>query len=115
MPLCGKDQEIIVLKSYLSDAIKEEVVSAGNDPTEVWRRLDNKYGRVDKIVEKVLCKIKFLPKSDNAENDLKMVGIIERAHRDLKNLDMESEMQNSSVISDIEGAMPTQMRYEWIK
>jgi len=115
VPLCGKDQEIIVLKSYLSDAIKEEVVSVGDDPTEVWRRLDNKYGRVDKIVEKVLSEIKSLPKSNNTENVLKMVGIIERAHIDLKNLHMESEMQNSSVISDIEGAMSPQMRYEWVK
>ena len=115
LPLCGKDQEIIVLKSYLSDPIKEEVVSAGNDPAEVWTRLDNKYGRVDKIVEKVLSEIKSLPKTNSTENVLKMVGIIERAHRDLKNLHMESEMQNSSVISDIEGAMSPQMRYEWVK
>ena len=115
LPLCGKDQEIIVLKSYLSDPIKEEVVSAGNDPTEVWTRLDNKYGRVDKIVEKVLSEIKCLPISESTEHVLKMVGIIERAHRDLKNLHMESEMQNSSVISNIEGAMSPQMRYEWVK
>ena len=114
-PLCEKNQEIIVLKSYLSDSVRDEVLSASNDPTDVWKRLDNKYGRSDKIVDQVLNEIKSLPKSDIAGNILNMIKIVERAYRDLDSLGMGSEMKNSSVISDIEGSMSPQMRYEWIK
>ena len=114
-PLCEKNQEIIVLKSYLSDSVRDEVLSASNDPKDVWNRLDNKYGRSDKIVDQVLSEIKSLTKSDTAGNILHMIQIVERAYRDLDSLGMGSEMKNSSVISDIEGSMSPQMRYEWIK
>ena len=114
-PLCERDQEVLVLKSYLSEEIKEEIMNAGDNSTDIWLRLDSKYGRVDRIVENVLTDVKALSKSEDSGDILDMISIIEKAHRDLKNLLKEEEMQNSSVISDIEGAMSSQMRYEWIK
>jgi len=115
VPRCEKGQEVLVLKAHLSEDIKEEIMNAGDNPTDVWARLDNKYGRVDRIIENVLKDIKGLARSEDSGDILYMISIVEKAYRDLKNLGEEREMQNSSILSDIEGAMSSQMRFEWVK
>ena len=115
VPRCERGQEVLVLKAHLSDDIKEEIMNIGDNPADVWARLDSKYGRVDRIIEHVLRYIKGLARSEDSGDILYMISIVEKAYRDLKNLGEEREMQNSSILSDIEGAMSSQMRFEWVK
>ena len=116
LPLCEPGQEVVVLKSYLSEETREEVVNAGSNPADVWARLDNKYGRPDKIVDAVLSDLKSLSRNGSGSSDqLKMIAIVEKAYRDLERINEEGEMQNSTIISIIEEAMSEQMQYEWVK
>ena len=116
LPLCEPEQEVVVLKSYLSEETREEVVNAGSNPSDVWARLDNKYGRPDKIVDAVLSDLKSLSRNGSGSSDqLKMIAIVEKAYRDLERINEEGEMQNSTIISIIEEAMSEQMQFEWVK
>ena len=44
-----------------------------------------------------------------------MIKTIERAHRDLKSLGLEREINNSTIVSMIEQKLPTETEKEWIK
>ena len=114
LPLCEKGQEALVLKSYLSEEIREEVLNAGGNPSDIWARLDNKYGRPDKIVDTILSDLKALSRS-GVSDQLQMITIVEKAYRDLERINEEGEMQNSTIISIIEESMSEQMQYEWVK
>ena len=46
---------------------------------------------------------------------LNMINLIERAHRDLVSLGLESEISNSTIVSVIEQRMPWEIKKEWIK
>ena len=73
------------LRCYLSDEIKEEIESLGEDTERSWKRRDKKYGDQGKLVDAIMSDIKKLEKSvdEDPEGTLKMINIIERAHRDL--------------------------------
>ena len=48
------------LKSCLSEELKKEVEAVDDDYDEMWKKLDFKYGRPEKVVEAVLSDIKKL-------------------------------------------------------
>ena len=113
-PLCSSDQEVIVLKSYLSDEVRDIVDNVGDDSREVWVRMDQKYGNTGKLVDKILCDVKSLSRTNPGNDPLKMIAIVERAYRDLDRLG-DLEMCNNTTISIIENAMPREIRTEWVK
>ena len=46
---------------------------------------------------------------------LEMINTIEKAHRDLKRLDLEKEISNSTIVSIIEERLPEDIQMEWIR
>ena len=46
---------------------------------------------------------------------LNMINLIERAHRDLVLLGLESEISSSTIVSVIEQRMPQEIKKEWVK
>ena len=115
-PQYRPEEEAFVLRSYLNSSIKEEVEGIGEDAKEIWERLDKKYGDKYKLVDAIMAEIKGMKaNNEQAEQKLKMISTIERAHRDLTYLKKENEMNNAIIISIIEEKMPDEMKQEWIK
>ena len=82
-PLYKPSEEAFVLRSYLSDEIKEEIEGLGEDTERIWKRLDKKYGDQGKLVDAIMSEIKKLGKSvdEDPKGTIEMINIIERAQQ----------------------------------
>ena len=116
-PLCKSDEIAFILKSYLIDEISEEVDSPGDDIDQVWKQLHKKCGDAGKRVDVIMSKIKQMPTCSNSDDQrvLEMINTTEKAHRDLKRLDLEKEISNSTKVSIIEERLPEDIQIEWIR
>ena len=116
-PLYKPSEQAFVLRSYLSDEIKEEIEGLGEDTKQIWKRLDEKYGDQGKLVDAITSEIKKLGKSVNEDpkGTIEMIKIIERAHRDLKSMGLKKEISNSTIVSMIEERLPEAIEKEWIQ
>ena len=58
-----------------------------------------------------------MPTCNNSDHQrvLEMINTIEKAHRDVKRLDLEKEISNSTIISIIEERLPKDIQIEWIR
>ena len=81
----------------------------------LWQRLNEKYGRKSAVADAVLFDVfQYSNLNDGDANEFpKFVSSIEHALTDLKRLNMESELKNCNVISEIEARLPPRMRREW--
>ena len=116
MPLVtSSDSAAYILKSCLDKQPLETVKNVDDDLDEMWRRLDEKYGRSSKIVDAIMYDIKLLkPVMDNnATRFIEFVNTIERCHRDLERINMESEICNSTIVSLIEERLPGTIKSAW--
>ena len=115
-PLCKDNQLPFILKSYLSEIIRDDVENVGENMEAIWERLDRKYGNEDRIVDAILADIKHLRDNQNdGQTTLEMIKIIEKANNDLIRMNKRVEMQNSTIISIIEEKMSSEMYEEWVK
>lgn len=115
-PQCSKSQLGFVLKRYLCDKVREDVESCGDDYTAIWERLDQRYGDVGQLIRRILNEIQVLPVgSFDSTSTLRMIAVVDKAHRDLVCLDAEEEMCNATIIAMIEKRMPGMMYQEWLK
>ena len=115
-PVCNPEQVAFILKSYLSETVREDVENIDEDCDAVWDRLDKKYGNQGRLIDTILSDVKHIPHcSEDDRATLQMIKIVERAHNDLKMIGEESEMNNSTIVSIIEERMPEEMAKEWIK
>ena len=64
-----------------------------------------------------MSEIKEMPTCSNSDDQrvLQMINTIEKAHRDLKRLDLEKEILNSTIVSIIEERLPEDIQIEWIR
>ena len=117
-PGCEKSQLAFVLKNYLSEPIRDEVNNLSGNYSDMWSRLDQKYGNVGRLMEHILADVKGLSGSGRCESNasvLKMINVVEKAKRDLERLGEEAELHNGTTISIIEQAMTNEMMHEWVK
>jgi hypothetical protein len=115
-PQCDKSQQAFVLKGYLAESVREEVSNVIDDYTEMWARLDQKYGNTGKIVDAILADVKRISLQDTSNATvLQMINVVEKANRDLERLGEHAELRNSTSISIVEQAMTKDMRHEWVK
>ena len=101
-----------VLKKHLSDAVQGEVSNVMGDYNQMWRRLDRKYGNTGRLIDTILFEVKNLTSSyETNDGILQMINIVEKAARDLDNLNQRFELFNTTTISIIEQAMSSQMKH----
>ena len=82
----------------------------------MWRRLDDKYGKRQKLVDCIISDIKRLPECNNTQEQLlEMINTVEAANNDLNCIDANEELNNSTIISMIEQRMNRPMHDEWVK
>ena len=109
----GKDP--YALKGCLSGEALDTVKGVDNDFEEMFRRLDLKYGRPERLTDAVLSELKKLKRvpEDDTKKFINMVDVVERCWLDLKRLGLESEMNTTVMISQIERLLPNVQKREW--
>ena len=109
----GKDT--YALWNCLDDTAKKVVQPVIDDYDEMKERLRKKYGSPEKQVDSILQQIKSLTRV--ADGDTKglvhMIETVEMCWLDLKRLKLESEMNTTTMISEIERLLPTLQKREW--
>ena len=115
-PRCEETQIPIVLKSYLSQDIIDDIESIGNNITNIWKRLDKRFGNEGRLVDVLLSDVKNIEycNDENEETILHMIKTIERAYTDLTAINKTHEMNNTTIIAMIEEKMSEEMYKEWI-
>ena len=87
VPVLSSDEsKAYVLKSCLRGSPLEIVKNVDRDVTEMWNRLEERYGKASILTDVILNEItKIQPVEDNDERGfLDLVDVVERGHRDLK-------------------------------
>ena len=116
LPHLKDDQSIpYILKSCLTGEPSEIVRNVDDDIKEMWTRLDEKYGRTSLQINAIMKPIKQLKTIQDGDGKrfVELVNIIESSHRDLLRLNIESEISNSTIISEIEQKLPPRIYATW--
>ncbi|KAK3097424.1 hypothetical protein FSP39_009560 [Pinctada imbricata] len=114
IPSFGLDP--FALKKCLSGEALSTVKGVDDDFNEMFRRLDLKYGRPEKLSDAVLQELKGLTALRDGDNQgfIKMVDVIENCWLDLRKAGLESEMNTSTMVSQIEKLLPSVQKKEWV-
>ena len=118
VPHVGGDKNAAyALKSCLSKVAYDLVKNVDNDIAEMWRRLDDKYGKPSKLVDVIMYDIKKLKMVREGEEKsfIDLVDVIERGYQDLCRLKLEKEMSNNTIVSLIEQKLPRDIAKDWAK
>ena len=110
----GKDP--FALKNCLSGEALIHVQAVDDNYDEMMQRLDFKYGRPEKLVDVVINELKPLKKIDDNDNKrfIQMVDIIERSYLDLNKLNVQHEINTTSMLGQFERKMPPTRLHEWV-
>ena len=103
-----------ILKSCLSGD-SAEIVKNLDDTKEIWSRLDIRFGRPSKLVDAVLNELKSVKAIEDGDDAslLKLIDVIEAAHKDLSMTGVERETSNCGCVSLIEQNLPRTVKREW--
>ena len=104
-----------VLRSCLTKVPLDIVKNVDDDLDEMWKRLDEKYGKPSKLADVVMYNIKKLRATREGDNKkfIDLVDIVEKGYRDLLRVGTEREISNTSPVSIIEEKLLKDIRREW--
>ena len=118
LPYVKKVQQPFSLRQCLPKEVIDNVIGACCDNVdEMFERLDKKYGDSGKIVEAVVKEIEKCKKVEKGDKKgfITLVDVIDRAHRDLKELKLEREICNLHFMSIIESKLPGDVEMDWYR
>lgn len=112
----SSDNLVYILRSCLSGSALLAVESIDNY-SEIWERLDKRYGQPSFLIDIIMNEIKEIPSvmENDSKGFIQFVNIIERGYTDLKRLSLQQEMSNSVTVSMLEGRLPPTIRRDWAK
>ena len=104
-----------VLRSCLTKVPLDIVKNVDDDLDEMWKRLDEKYGKPSKLADVVMYNIKKLRATREGDDKrfIDLVDIVEKGYRDLLRVGTEREISNTSTVSIIEEKLLKDIRREW--
>ena len=108
IPHLQSDNVSYVLRSCLGSDPAAIVKSIDDDISEMWKRLDEKYGDPAKVAAVIIDGIRrtrFIREGEE-KRFVEFVEIVEDSYRDLKRLSLESEITTTSSVSIIEKKLP---------
>ena len=115
IPHLQSDNVSYVLRLCLSSDPAAIVKSIDDDISEMWKRLDEKYGDPAKVAAVIIDGIqrtRFIREGEE-KRFVEFVEIVEDSYRDLKRLSLESEITTTSSVSIIEKKLPADIRHKW--
>ncbi|XP_068712364.1 myosin-2 heavy chain-like [Montipora foliosa] len=115
MPHLQSDNMSYVLRSSLGSDPATTVKSIDDDISEMWKRLDEKYGDPAKVADVIIDGIRRtrIIREGEEKRFVEFVEIVEDGYRDLKRLGLESEITTTSSVSIIEKKLPADIRRKW--
>ena len=115
MPHLQSDNVSYVLRLCLGSDPATIVKSIDDDISEMWKRLDEKYGDPAKVADVIIDGIRRtrIIREGEKERFVEFVEIVEDGYRDLKRLGLESEITTTSSVSIIEKKLPADIRHKW--
>ena len=111
-PNYGEDS--YALRSCLSGKALDTVFGVDGDYEHMWKRLDTVFGDTEKIVDAVLFDLKALVPIKEGES-IGLIALINTAERcwfDLRKLNLEQEMNTSTMTSVVEKLLPNTQKRE---
>ena len=108
MPHLRSDDISYVLRSCLGNEPANTLKSIDDDITEMWKRLDEKYGDPSKVADVIIDGIRRTRMIRDGEEKrfTEFLEIIEDGYRDLRRLGLEAEITTTSSVSIIEKKLP---------
>ena len=115
MPHLQSDDASYVLRSCLGSDPATTVESIDDDISEMWKRLDEKYGDPTKVTDIIIDEIRRtrIIREGEEKRFVEFVETVEDGYRDLKRLGLESEITTTSSVSIIEKKLPADIRRKW--
>ena len=100
------------LKSCLSSGPLSIARNVDDNLIEIWKRLDEKYGKASKLTDAIMNEIKKLRvvREDDDRRFVELVNTVESGYRDLERSKLEKVMSNSTAVSMIEDKLPRDIR-----
>ena len=115
MPHLQNDDVSYALRSCLGSDPANIVKSVDDDISEMWKRLNERYGDPAKVADVIIDGIRRKRIISEGEKNrfVDFVEIVEDGYRDLKRLGLESEITTTSSVSIIEKKLPADIRRKW--
>ena len=85
-----------------------------SEHSKMFEILDNKFGKARLIVDETVAEMERMKPVTNDQDFVIFVEKIDKIQRDLSELKMENEIQNSTVLSKLEQKLPFLVRRDWI-
>ena len=104
-----------ILKScVLNDALKI-ITNVDDNIDEMWRRLDEKYGRISKRTDAIMFDMKQLKTIQEGDDRkfIEFVDLVKKSHGDLLRIGVEHEISNSMIVGMIEEKLPATIKSMW--
>ena len=113
-PMYGKDP--YALKKCITGDALITIKGVDDDFDEMIRRLDNKYGRPEKLSDAIVSQLKKLKKIQEGDTKkfIELVETVETSWLDMKRLNLEKEMNSITIVSQIEKLIPPVQLREWV-
>ena len=113
----GEQEAAYSLKYCLSNTAFEIICNVNGDLKEMWELLDEKYGKLSKLIDVVVNDIRRLKIAHGGEGQmfLYLIDTMKRRYRDLFRMKLDKEMSNNTVVSMIEEKLPKDIGLEWVK
>ena len=115
VPIYGRDP--YALYSCLEGDAVDCVKGVEDDFDSMILRLQTEYGNPCKLTDSIIMDIKDLgviPEGDH-EKFVTSVNVLERAWLDMNKLNLQSEMNTTSMVTLVEGILPRRLLHDWVK
>ena len=108
LPNIAKAEAAFTLRQYVTKEVSLTFASCEDCVDEMLKKLDEKYGDVCQLIDVIISEIRMLKKLpiEDPQALINLVNIIQKGYNDLKNMDLEKEMCNATVIKAIENKLP---------
>ena len=117
MPSLTNSTAPYTLRSCLGKEPMNAVKGVDDDITEMWRRLDDKYGDPAKLADAIIDSVQRVKPIKEGEDKrfIEFIEIVEGGYRDLLRIGLEREITTTSSVSIIEKRLPPNIRKDWAK
>ncbi|XP_068214422.1 uncharacterized protein [Palaemon carinicauda] len=86
-----------------------------DDYKRMWDRLNEAYGNEGKLIDAILGDIRaYKPLNDSDDRKLiNLINTVEKVWLDVSNLNLTTELENTTVLTQVERLLPSVLKREW--
>ena len=110
-------QRAYVMKESCLKGIPKSLVENIDDLSDIWERLENKYGDVIDLVDVVIADINEMQplKGNDDQKFVELVDKLEKGLQDLEAIDARKELANAYTVKMVEKKLSRRIYMEWLK